>query len=255
MAKFIGICKLCLKEDFLCESHIIPEYFFKGMYDEKHRALELGTGPYEESYIRKGFYDRLLCVSCEAYLNSEFETYAIGVWQNQFPGEDHGIGYQLLGLDYMRFKLFHLSVLWRASVSKRDIFRNVNLGPHEEIIRKMILEKDPGRDDQYTFFGNFQTLEGNSLAYTAEPGPARTEDGHSIYVFDFGSCVWRYFVSSHPLGKVKDYCFNSKGRLLLPKTDIKNDRRLLRIIKAARNSPLYREGGKHHHLLNKTCSQ
>ncbi len=253
MAQVRGICKLCHKEDLLCESHIIPEYFFTGMYDEKHTALALSALPYSEGRIRKGFYDRLLCASCEHFLNSEFETYAIGVWQSQFPGEDHGSGYVMRGLDYTRFKLFHLSVLWRASVSNRNTFRNVRLGPHEEVIRKMILDKNPGRDDQYTFYGNYQTFEGDSITYVTEPGPARME-GHKVYVFDFGSCIWRYIVSSHPIGEIGPFCFNSQGILLLPKKDIKNDPRLLRITAEARKSDLYREGDKRHHLIDRKCA-
>jgi hypothetical protein len=38
------------------------------------------------------------------------------------------------GLDYSTFKLFHLSVLWRASVSSGPDFASVRLGVHEERI-------------------------------------------------------------------------------------------------------------------------
>jgi hypothetical protein len=51
---------------------------------------------------------------------------------------------EINGLDYAMFKLFHLSVLWRAGVSTREEFRNVKLGSHEDVIRQMLLRDDPG---------------------------------------------------------------------------------------------------------------
>ena len=39
-----GTCKLCLKENVkLCESHIIPEFFYIPLYDETHRYRILST--------------------------------------------------------------------------------------------------------------------------------------------------------------------------------------------------------------------
>jgi hypothetical protein len=47
-------------------------------------------------------------------------------------------------------KLFQLSILWRASVAKGDFFSKVKLKPrHEEEIRKMLLNGEPGKEDRY----------------------------------------------------------------------------------------------------------
>ncbi len=56
--------------------------------------------------------------------------------------------------DYATFKLFHLSVLFRASVSSLSTFQEVNLGAlHEERIRQMLLNEDPGKDWEYPILG------------------------------------------------------------------------------------------------------
>jgi hypothetical protein len=34
-------CKLCLKEKELCHSHIIPEFFYKPLYTDKHKFLAI----------------------------------------------------------------------------------------------------------------------------------------------------------------------------------------------------------------------
>jgi hypothetical protein len=47
--------------------------------------------------------------------------------------------YEFPNVDYKLLKLFILSILWRTSASSLDAYRLVSLGPHEEIIRQMIL--------------------------------------------------------------------------------------------------------------------
>ena len=58
-------------------------------------------------------------------------------------------GAVLNGIDYATFRLFDLSVLFRASTSDHPNFREVDIGPHEERFRRMLLEGDPGQDRQY----------------------------------------------------------------------------------------------------------
>jgi len=87
----------------------------------------------------------LLCKECEGIIN-RFETYFSNAWykQEKCPNKVNNSAVQVTGLDYTLFRLFHLSILWRASVSKREEFSRVQLGPHEEKIRHMIFAGDPG---------------------------------------------------------------------------------------------------------------
>lgn len=62
-----GICCLCLCKSKLCDSHIIPEFFYKqqGLYDEKHRFHIISTEPLKHPPIaQKGMRERLLCKKC-----------------------------------------------------------------------------------------------------------------------------------------------------------------------------------------------
>jgi hypothetical protein len=52
--------------------------------------------------------------------------------------------------------MFHLSLLWRMSVSKHPYFKEVSLGPHEEVLRRMLLEARPGEPDQPPSFSAAQ---------------------------------------------------------------------------------------------------
>jgi hypothetical protein len=53
------------------------------------------------------------------------------------------------GLEFKKFKLFQNSLLWRASVASGPMFSEVDLGSHEEKLRKMLLNSDPG--DPYDY--------------------------------------------------------------------------------------------------------
>ncbi len=53
-------------------------------------------------------------------------------------------GVVLKGLDYTKFKLFLLSILWRMGVSSLDAFVEVKRGSHhEEALRVALLNGDP----------------------------------------------------------------------------------------------------------------
>ena len=56
---------------------------------------------------------------------------------------------RLRDVDYTQLRLFYLSLLWRMSVSTHPYFKEVSLGPHEEVLRRMLLEGRPGEPDQY----------------------------------------------------------------------------------------------------------
>jgi len=97
-----------------------------------------GVGNRGWKTLQKGIRERLLCVDCEQWLNDKYEKPFLKQWFVDLPlptriAQDaaHTAVY-----DYLTFKLFHLSILFRASVSSLPTFREVHLGVHEEHIRK-----------------------------------------------------------------------------------------------------------------------
>lgn len=141
----IGICKLCKEEDEICQSHIIPEWGYEGVYDDKHRFVGYDILNQRKGKIKqKGERERLLCKKCESFF-SDWEAYGKCVWElkagrwEELPGG----GLRGTDLDYRKLKLFLLSMLWRSDIAMGDIGENVSLGPHGEKIRLMLLESDP----------------------------------------------------------------------------------------------------------------
>lgn len=163
-AKIKGVCKLCGNEKILVEAHIIPESFYKFLYNEKRIFFEANTSGSDTIKLRrKGVYDRnILCYDCDnGILNRMYDDYIAKVFWNHssFKGrikyyhslEDIRVKWRVAtGVKSKTIKLFFLSLLWRAHVSSNPFFDSVDLGVnHSERIRKMILENNAGKSTDY----------------------------------------------------------------------------------------------------------
>ena len=197
-------CALCMSDvPKLCRSHIIPEFFYKKIYDDKHRFQVFShrqNGPVLPEQ-QKGLREHLLCAACEGLL-SGWEDHAK---RAMFGGvelgyRDLGDDMEYIGLDYTKFKLFQMSMLWRMSVASKPGFDNVQLGArHTERLRAMLLAQDPGEPYEYgcwmsAIASEMEKLSQVILAPTATP---RKVFGHACYRSVLGGMFWCYFVSSH----------------------------------------------------------
>ena len=194
----MDICKLCGKKRELRNSHIIPEFFFKPIYNNKHRVTVFQLEPHQNHIIQKGYRERLFCEDCEGKF-SRYEDYVAKEWyqNNIIPKSTSQDVIKIESLDYKPFKLFHLSILFRASVSTKSIFENIDLGPHEYNIKELILEDDPGSKNRYTFFGKYLVHKGDLFdSFILQPLKTRLES-HRAFIFFFGGVQWHYLVSSH----------------------------------------------------------
>lgn len=194
-----SICKLCLNSRPLCNSHILPEFMFKPLYEESpRRLLEIRTG--EETHVKslqKGVRERLLCQQCETRL-SNFETYAKKVLFDEVeyePGESTGNVIYYKNIEYDKFKLFQLSVLWRASVARHETFQKVSLGPHEEKVRQMLFNSDPGEPEQYPCLMVGIISKGSPLQPIISPDETEF-DGLLCYRFVMAGLMWIFLVPS-----------------------------------------------------------
>ena len=130
-------CRLCLQDRQLRRSHIIPELLYRPLYGPTHQIRSVNPDLHYIKFLRKGLRQALLCDDCERLL-SKYESYFSSVWYGPqgLPSEiPSGVGLVTKsGLDYTLFKLFHLSILWRASAAKLKDFHGVALGRHEEAL-------------------------------------------------------------------------------------------------------------------------
>ncbi len=148
-----GICQLCENRRNLVRAHVVPRSFWNFgseplaifSSDENSRPQKSQIGVYDE---------RILCADCD----SEFGRFDEYVLLNlvRTAGvvnvDEAGIKcVQYQGIDVKVLQKFAISVAWRASKSKHEYFRNVNLGPYENIFFDL-LKSDARSSIQFDIF-------------------------------------------------------------------------------------------------------
>lgn len=193
------LCALCGENSELRQSHILPELLHRPLYDHKHRTVMFEFGAQEGLILQRGLRERLLCDSCEKRLHV-YEDYFDKRWKSALPDP---IPEQLFNvmIDYRRTKLFVLSVMWRASVSKLAAYRHYSLGPHEAAIRRLLLNDNPGPKSLYPVMGGvIITPDGGPIADGLLLSPVKMKiDGHWATRMVFAGVAWSVFTTSHRL--------------------------------------------------------
>ncbi len=242
-------CRLCLLERPLAESHIIPEFLYKPLYDEKHRFFVTSTdSECKDRREQKGLREKLLCSGCEGKL-SEWEGYAANLWARNAPKPgfyDNAVVFQ--DIDYRIFKLFQMSLIWRCSISSLPEFENIKLGlqnpkhplnftKHEESIRNMLWCSNPGEPHQYGCAIFYSPKLIPKLQDGIISGSMSRFQGHGLYRIFIQGTFWIYSISSHMQQfPFKGYCLQKNGDLPIIKehsllnnwlgkfySDLKND--------------------------------
>ena len=159
-----------------------------------------------------------MCHDCEQLLNDRYEKYFKKLWfdDNALPETmASGSSFSIKSLDYHKFKLFHLSVLFRASVSSLHEFQQVALGPHEENLRNIIFNDLTTSDMEYVILCHAITKSNSEIQYglITSPFKLRQPNGYLSYVFCFGGCVWYYIVDGRKTSTFSSFMLNSNGEM------------------------------------------
>src|SRR5712664_2392199 len=215
-------CALCQNPKPLRRSHILPDFLYKPTYDEKHSNIFFDADEERRAIRHSGLWEELFCDDCEGVFN-RWESYFADVWflRSLRPQKIGRSPFTIAGLDYQRFKLFHLSILWRSGVATYDVFRQIRLGPHQDRMRRLLLANDPGPVDLYPFLGvalRDPTTGGVKDSIISVPGVTRI-DGHTVYRAMFGGVAWYYAVSSHTANRPIAPTLELDGRLTLGSED------------------------------------
>lgn len=204
------VCRLCKSEKKLIKrSHIIPDFMYKGLFNDKHFIADFDlTGVRQTRFYPNGYYDsNILCADCDNRIIGGLENYAKMIL---FGGKGRPENYHLVeqeidvlgnrilhvkNIDYKRFKLFVLSIIWRASISKQSAFQHVNLEKDEEKIRKMIFDLNPGDENEFPF--GIILFAPNDICPTqfiTNPFPV-ADNGNLSFIFTLNGMVINYKVS------------------------------------------------------------
>ena len=137
-------CALCGSDrDKLVDSHIIPRAF----YDDLAKVLlERITEKGRVRPYRKGIYGQFMCKQCEGRFQVIDDKAVQILKQARWKRTVHHIGDEKILVledafhEKTALNTFAASVLWRASASRRDEYRDIDIGPYAEMLRVAFLQ-------------------------------------------------------------------------------------------------------------------
>ncbi len=157
-----GICRLCLAEADLCDSHYLGRRLYALLRTDGEQPVRMS--PSRIIRTDQQIKDYLLCAECERRFNDRGERYATTM-VNQFgnfklldlirsaprrrvEGEFTVYCALDIGVDTESLAYYALSVIWRGGVhtwrtSKVTATGGISLGAHEEPIRKYLCGLGP----------------------------------------------------------------------------------------------------------------
>ena len=201
-------CHLCLKEKpLLKESHILSNFLYKPFRGEDNGMISVDRQKKKSKQVYTGEFERdILCADCDNRIFGDYEGYAsqiINAGPTGVPGikttifkDPSGIELyaKIEGLDYKKFRLFLLSLLWRVSISGRPYFDKVKLSAdEEERLRKMLYDGDPGEPDDYPCV--ISVAKNGHFIKKTMASPMKLKDGYEFII----AGVIYYFPTTKPI--------------------------------------------------------
>lgn len=227
-----GICRLCLQnKELINKSHILSDFFFDNIYGDDHEAYRVPLNALKEGKkIHTGeFEGGLLCQECDNCVLGGYENYGSKFIfgrrdkkplpnvnaETQLHADNKLKSTFITGIDYKKLKLFMLSLLWRASVSSRPFFAQVQLGRYEEEIRRMLLNGVPGEQMMFPTMVNVIVGQNHFVSKQIISSPTKFRDGHCIaYQFHVGRLIFMYYVSPSGIpDAIKEVALTEKGEM------------------------------------------
>lgn len=149
-----GLCRLCLNQRPLCDSHALPNSAFKYILRKNAgKAIVIVDDATTPARKSSDTWDvELLCEDCERRLNRNYDSYGMAVFRgHEGSVRAHAQGVDFLRIDRQRLRMFLLSIVWRVSVSDHPNYSNIDL-PHawEEDLRRAFDEERRIPDSKFT---------------------------------------------------------------------------------------------------------
>jgi hypothetical protein len=220
-------CVLCERRKKLCYSHVLPEFCYRGVYDDEGQALSFNPLSLDRVQpVQVGVRSHLLCADCEQLSNKNYENPFLAYSMSSEPGPFTTNGdprhKQLRDVPYRAVKLFHILNLFRAAHSPHSMFKGVALDPDEvRVIRQMLQMNDPGSDLRFPVFCVPVRREPGFEPACAVTPPGRLNWGNTTSIlFRFQLSQWVIVLKGSPPSTAIPHRLTTGGTLtVLPIRD------------------------------------
>lgn len=177
-----GTCRLCTEQKPLVKAHIESRRFGLWAKAECKNLLEVREHDPRKKieYWQNGIWDDgILCQGCDGGFR-DWEDYGFELLSE--PAGFDGLpktnadlqSFVVRGIDFDRFQLFLLSVLWRAAISKEPFYAHVQLGPYEEVIADILRSRKAAGADVFPIIV-FRLVQQNAASAVFPPRKVRIE--------------------------------------------------------------------------------
>lgn len=194
----LGKCALCGKDRPLRKSHVIPEFMFRPLYDEKHRFYGVSNIPSKPNQLfQKGLREKLLCDECEQRI-SRYESYASDVFFGNATTKPAPTqtGFLFTGLDYKPLKLFFMSLLWRLGTTSIRELKGAELGPHQDRVRALLGADDPADFLTYPAMVTGLTFDRKHIPDLIVPPLHARIEGRRVWAMVISGFLFHFVVSN-----------------------------------------------------------
>ena len=89
----------------------------------------------------------------------------------------------ITNIDYRRFKLCLLSILWRAHISRNPFFKKIDIGDNADRIRRMLLSNDPGEESEFKISIVAVKNSTGLIRMVLDPAVLKIGQGHAAVFF------------------------------------------------------------------------
>ena len=246
----IEICKLCLKEKVLRNSHILPEFMYQNLYNSDIRrfysfSVDLDVKENSKSRIeQKGIREFLLCQSCETQL-SRYELYACEtIYGKNLKNKTYIVKvsqtddlkyftYEYAGFDYVTFRLFLLSILWRLIISTTFKTPKIDTDTIERL-RLAIYEENPLDYDDFGCLLQVIKYKKGQLAkgFILEPFLTSSDDTDILNILIDGF-MYSFHLNKIQIEKEKVFFLKKDGTMTILGRVIFEDKNLIKKIESA----------------------
>lgn len=142
-----GQCKFCRSTTDLIKAHILPRQYFHRIKGSQKHLICYKVGSDEKSeYMQAGIWDdNILCGKCDGIFGV-WDDYSYKILSSSFAPSQlafDNLAVTIGAVDFDKFKLFCLSLLWRVSITTQPAFARVRLGPHQKAVYDLLVNRDP----------------------------------------------------------------------------------------------------------------
>jgi len=234
------ICKFCGENKRLIKAHIIPEAFFRRLRTGQIPLLMTTNSPGKHpKRLPVGVYDgTIVCADCEK-IWGQWDSYGqsflgdIPLGGKPLSVQGRTVAYMVEQYDYVKLKLFFISLLWRASASSQPYYARISLGSVESKAKELILNRNPGTREQFSVtLAKFDHPLGTGML---DPHKERPE-GINYCRFYLGGYVAYIKTDSRPgVAHLRDFALSPSGPLYVIARDLERSKELPLIKKMLKN--------------------